>query len=185
MSREVDWISSDQEALGWAFGCLQASFHERLRSMNLTKLWPVRWGMALWIALLAIDTLAYAGTTLVYKLGLYPPAGHWNPPLLEATPVWEPILTLVVGVTFLMAIVLVLKRSRVALEAVVAPLAIALVLFAVRFSRPESGYLHSLSIAYQTSHYALIWPTVGLVITILICLLLWHDRQRAILGEDA
>jgi hypothetical protein len=179
MSREVDEIPSDREALRWALGCLQTSCHERLKSMRLTSWWPVRWGMALWIALLAVDTLFYAGITLTYKSGLF--TEHYpyprNVPLLEVTPLWEPMLALVAGVVFLLAIVLILRCSRIALGAVVAPFAIMLLLFAVRFSRPESGYLQSLSIAYQQSHYALIWPIAGLAITIVICLALWHDSQ--------
>ena len=99
--------------------------------------------------------------------------------LLEVTPLWEPMLALVSGVVFLLAIVLILKRSRVAFETVVAPFAITLLLFAVRLSRPESGDLQSLSVAYQKSHYALIWPILGLAITILICLALWQDRQTS------
>jgi hypothetical protein len=83
---------------------------------------------------------------------------------------------------FLLAIVLILRRSRVALGAVVAPFIINLLLFAVRFSRPESGYLQSLSAAYQKSHFALIWPIMGLAITILICLALWHDRRTPVPG---
>ena len=135
--------------------------------------------MALWIALLAIDALFYAGITLAYKLGLY--TEHYpypqNVPLLEVTPLWEPLLTLVAGVVLLLAIVLILRRSRVAFGAVVAPFAIMLLQFAVRFSRPESGYLESLSAAYQGSHFALVWPIAGLALTIFICLALWHDRQ--------
>ena len=179
MSREVDEIPSEREALRWALGCLQASCHERLKSMRLTSWWPVRWGMALWIALLAIDALFYAGITLTYKLGLFtePYPYPQNVPLLEVTPLWEPLLTLVAGVVLLLAIVLILRRSRVAFGAVVAPFAIMLLQFAVRFSRPESGYLQSLSIAYQKSPFAMIWPIAGLAITILICLALWHDRR--------
>lgn len=183
MSREVDEIPSDREALRWSLGCLQASCHERLRSMKLTSWWPVRWGMALWIAVLAVDTLFYTGITLTYKLGLF--TEHYpyprNVPLLEVTPLWEPMLALVEGVVFLLAIVLILRRSRFALGAVVAPFTITLLLFAVRFNRPESGYLQSLSIAYQQSHFALIWPIAGLAITILICLALWRDSQAAAL----
>jgi hypothetical protein len=179
MSREVDEIPSDREALRWALGCLQASCHERLKSMRLTSWWPVRWGMALWIALLAVDTLFYAGITLAYKLGLF--TEHYpyprNVPLLEVTPLWDPMLALVAGVVFLLAIVLILRRSRVALGAVAAPFAIMLLLFAVRCGRPESDILQSLSIAYQQSPYALIWPILGLAITILICLALWQDRR--------
>ena len=179
MSREADEIPDDREALGWALGCLQASCHERLRSMRLTSWWPVRWGMALWIALLALDALAYAGFTLNYKLGLstehypYPP----NVPLLDVTPLWDPILTLVAGVVLLLAVVLILRRKRTALEAVVAPFVVMLLLFAVRFSRPESGILQSLSTGYQKSTFAMIWPIAGLAITILICLALWQDRR--------
>src|SRR6266699_1147296 len=149
MCREVEEIPSDREALRWALGCLQASCHERLKSMRLTEFWAVRWGMALWISLLAIDALFYAGITLTYKLGLFtePYAYPQNVPLLEVTPLWEPLLTLVAGVVLLLAIVLILRRSRVAFGAVVAPFAIMLLQFAVRFSRPESGYLQSLSIA--------------------------------------
>jgi len=186
MSREVDEIPSEREALRWALGCVQVSCHERLKSMRLTIWWLVRWGMALWIALLAIDSLAYAGTTLTYKLqawraipilGLLREHYHWNVPLLEVTPLWWPLLSLVAGVVFLLAIVLILRRSRVAFGVVVAPFAIILLQFAVRLSRPESGDLQNLAIAYQKSPFALIWPITGLAITILICLALWHDRR--------
>jgi hypothetical protein len=179
MSSEVEEIPSEREALSWSLGCLQASCHERFRSMKPTNWWPVRWAMALWIALLAVETLFSAGITLTYKLGFF--TEHFpyprNVQLLEVTPLWEPILALVSGVGFLLAIVLVLKRSRVAVGAVVTPFAITLVLFAVRLSRPESGDLQALAIAYQKSQYFLIWPILGLAITILICLALWQDRQ--------
>ena len=152
--------------------------------MRPTEFRAVRWGMALWISLLAIDTLFYAGITLAYKLGLY--TEHYpypqNIPLIEVTPLWEPTLALMAGAVFLLAIVLVLKRSRVALGAVAAPFFITLFLFAVRFTRPESGYLQSLSAAYEESHFALIWPIVGLTITMLICLALWHDRRTLVPG---
>ena len=181
MSREVDEIPSAREALGWSLGCLQASCHERLKSMQPTNWWPVRWAMALWIALLAIETLFSAGSSLTYKLGLFTESFPFprNVQLLEVTPLWEPMLALVSGVVFLLAIVLILKRSRIAFGAVAAPFAITLLLFAVRLSRPESGDLQALSVAYQKSHYALIWPILGLAITILICLALWQDRQAS------
>jgi len=179
MSREVDEIPSNREALTWALGCLQASCHERLKSIRPTNFWPVRWGMALWVALLAVDTLFYAGITLAYKLGLF--TEHYpypeNVPSLEVTPLWDPMLCLLTGGVFLWAIVLILRRSRLALQAVVVPFVVSLLLFAIRLVRPESGYLESLSIAYQKSHYALMWPIAGLTFTILICLALWRDRQ--------
>ena len=91
----------------------------------------------------------------------------------------DPVLTLVSGVVFLSAIVLILKRNRIALGAVVAPFVINLLLIAIRFSRPESGFVQSLSFAYQKSQFVLIWPILGLAITILICLALWQDGQPA------
>jgi hypothetical protein len=179
MSREVDEIPGDREALMWAFGCLQTSCHARLKSIRPTNFGPVRWGMALWVALLAVDTLFYAGFTLAYKLGVF--TGHYpdprNIPRLEVTPLWDPVLALLSGVVFLWAMVLILRRSRLALQAVVAPFAVSLFLFASRLVRPESGDLESLSIAYQKSHYALMWPIAGLTFTILMCVALWRDRQ--------
>jgi hypothetical protein len=179
MSSEVEEIPSEREALWWSLGCLQASCHERLKSMNPTNWWPVRWGMALWIALLAVEILFFCR--------YHPDLQTWTfhrtfsvsseCPVAGGHTIWEPMLALVSGVVFLLAIVLILKRSRVAFGAVVAPFAITLLLFAVRFSRPESGDLQSLSIAYQKSHYALIWPILGLAVTILICLALWRDRR--------
>jgi hypothetical protein len=179
MSREADEIPEDLAALRWALGCLQVCCRERLKSMRLISWWPIRWGMALWIALVALDALAYAGFTLNYKLGLsaqhypYPPNG----PLLEVTPLWDPILTLAAGAVLLLAVVLILRRNRAALEAVVGPFVLMLLLFAVRFSRPESGILQSLSATYQKSPFAVIWPIAGLSITILICFALWQDRR--------
>lgn len=180
MSREVDEIPSDREALKWALGCLQTSCHERFKSMRPTNFWPVRWAMALWIALLAVDTLFYAGRALTYKLGLFTeqyPYPHSFLSSLEVTPLWDPMLALGAGLAFLCAIALILRRSPIALQTVVAPFVIVLLLFALRLSRPESEQLQSLSIAYQKSHYFLIWPIAGLALTILICLALWHDRQ--------
>ena len=147
--------------------------------MRPTDFWLIRWGMALWVALVAFDALSYAGFTLNYKLGFstaqypYPP----NIPLLDVTPLWDPILTLVAGVLLLLAVVLILRRKRVALEAVATPFVVLLSLFAIRVSRPESGILQSLSAVYQKSPFEMIWPTAGLSITILICLVLWRDRR--------
>jgi hypothetical protein len=179
MCSEAEEIQSEREALRWSLGCLQASCHERLKSMQPTSWWPVRWAMALWVALLAVEFLASAGITLACKLGFLTEHSAFplNVPLLKGTPVWEPILALAAGVGFLLAIILILKRSRVAVGAVLASFALALLLFALRLSRPESGDLQALSIAYQKSPDALLWPVLGLTITILICLALWQDRR--------
>ncbi|HEU4603997.1 MAG TPA: hypothetical protein VFS24_18630, partial [Steroidobacteraceae bacterium] len=100
-----------------------------------------------------------------------------NVPLIEVTPLWEPALDLMAGLIFVSAVVLILRRSRMALGAVVAPFVITLLLFLIRFGRTESGYAESLSAAYQRSHWAMVWPMVGLAIMIVICLALWNDKR--------
>jgi hypothetical protein len=173
MSREVDEIPSERDAVIWALGCVLASCHERFISMKPSSWWPVRLGMALWIALLAAEMLAYSVITLGNKLNLF--TEHL--PLLEVTPLWESVLAVVTAVSFLLAIVLILRRSRAAFGAVVVPSVMMLLAFAIRVSRPESGILQNLSMAYRRSHYFLIWPIAGLAITIFICLALWNDSQ--------
>jgi hypothetical protein len=79
----------------------------------------------------------------------------------------------------LVAVVLILRRKRVALEAVVAPSVVLLLLFAVRVSRPESRILQSLSGVYHKSPSEMMWPITGLAIMILTCLALWQDRRSA------
>lgn len=142
--------------------------------MKPASWWPVRLGMALWIALLASEMFAYSVITLANKLQLF--TDHL--PLLEVTPLWESVLAVATAVSFLLAIVLILlRRSRAGFGAVVVPCAMMLLDFALRISRPESGILQNLSMAYHRSHYFLIWPIAGLAITILICLALWNDSQ--------
>ncbi|HEY6620489.1 MAG TPA: hypothetical protein VIY68_13145 [Steroidobacteraceae bacterium] len=141
--------------------------------MNPSSWWPVRLGMALWIALLALEMFAYSVITLANKLRLF--SAHL--PLLEVTPLWESVLAVVTAVSFLLAAVLILRHSRAAFGAVVVPCAMMLLGFAHRASRPESGILQNISMAYHRSHYFLIWPIAGLAMTMLICLMLWHDRR--------
>jgi len=64
----------------------------------------------------------------------------------------------VAGVLLLLAVVLILRRKRVALEAVATPFVVLLSLFAIRVSRPESGILQSLSAVYQKSPFEMICP---------------------------
>ena len=175
MSREVDEIPNERDAVMWALGCVLASCHERFTSMKPSSWWPVRLGMALWIAILATEMIAYSLITLANKLQLF--TDHL--PLLEATPLWESVLAVVTAASFLLAIVLILRRSRAAFGAVVVPCAMMLLGFAIRVSRPDSGILQSLSTAYHRSHYFLVWPIIGLAMTMLICLTLWHDRRAA------
>src|SRR5580704_6323048 len=58
MSREVDEIPNERDAVMWALGCVLASCHERFTSMKPSSWWPVRLGMALWIAILATEMIA-------------------------------------------------------------------------------------------------------------------------------
>jgi hypothetical protein len=179
MSREVDEIPSEREALMWTLGCLQASCHERLKSMRLTTWWPVRSAMALWIALVAARPFVHSVTTLAYKLRLFTEhvPNSPNVQLLQVVPLWDPMLALVVGVVSLLAIVLILRRSRLAFVAIVATLSILLLRFVVEISLPESEWNLRGLIAYQKSPFAFNWPIASWAITLLICLALWHDRR--------
>ena len=182
MSREVDEMPSDREALRWALGCLQTSCYERWKSMNLTSRLPVRfvrWGMALWVALLAVEMFAFGSIILDYKLGLglFGLARYPRNPMLDATPLWEPILALGMGVAFLSATVLILKRSRVAFWVTVAPFAFVPLLFTGRLRLPYPGMPQSLSPVNQNLLFEMILLIAALAITIRICRALWHDRQ--------
>ena len=176
MSREVDEITSERDAAMWALGCVRASCYERFISMKPSSWWPVRIGMALWIALLATEMFAYSVITLANKLQLF--TDHL--PLLEVTPLWESVLAVVTAVSLLFSIVLILRRSRAAFSAFVVPCAMMLSSFALRAGRPESGVLQNLSMAHHRSHYFLVWPIVGLAMTMLICLTLWHERRAPV-----
>ena len=173
MSREVDEIPNERDAVMWALGCVRASCHERFISMKPASWWPVRLGMALWIALLASEMLAYSLIMLANKLRLF--TEHL--PLLAVPPLRESVLAGITAVSFLLAMVLILRRSRAAFWVVVVSCAMMLSGFALRVSRPESGVLQNLSLAYHRSHAFLRWPMLGLAMTMLICLTLWHDRR--------
>jgi hypothetical protein len=184
MRREVDEIPSDREALWWALGCLQTSCYERLKSLKLTSRLPVRfvrWGMALWVALLAVEMFAFGSIILDYKLGLglFGLARYPRNLMLDVTPLWEPILALGMGVAFLSATVLVLKRSRVAFWATVAPFAFVPLLFTGRLRLPDSGMPQSLTPVNQKLQFEVILLIAALAITIRICRALWQDRGTA------
>jgi hypothetical protein len=175
MSREVDVIPSERDALMWALGCVRASCHERFISMKPSSWLPVRIGMALWISLLATEMFAYSIITLGNRLRVF--TEHL--PILEVTPLWESALAVITAVSFLPAIVLILRRSRAAFAALVVPCVMMLLGFAIRVIRPDSEILQSLSMAYHRSHYFLVWPIMGLAMTMLICLTLWHGARAA------
>lgn len=182
MSREVDETPSDREALRWALGCLQTSCYERLKYMELTSRLPVRfvrWVMALWVALLAVEMFAFGSVILDYKLGLglLGLARYPRNPMLDVTPLWEPVLALGMGVAFLSATVLILRRSRVAFWVTVAPFALVPLLFTGRLRLPDSGMPQSLTPLDQKSLFGFVFLMAALTITIRICRALWQDRR--------
>lgn len=150
--------------------------------MKLTSPLPdrfVRCGMALWLALLAVEMFAFGSVILDYKLGLGLIGLARNPrnPMLDATPLWEPILALGMGVAFLSATVLILRRSRVAFWVTVAPCALVPLLFAGRLRLPDSGVPQSLTSLNQKWLFGMILLIAAFAITIRICRALWQDRQ--------
>jgi hypothetical protein len=150
--------------------------------MKLTSGWPVRWGMALWVALLAVEMFAFGSVVLDYKLGLgLFKLPHYRNPMLDVTPLWEPILALGMGVAFLSAIVLILKRSRVAFWVTVTPFAFIPLLFTGRLRLPDSCMPQCLTPLNQDSLLGFMFLIAGLAITILIGRALWQDRRTSTL----
>jgi hypothetical protein len=150
--------------------------------MKLTRSLPVRfvrWGMALWIALLAVEMFSFGSVILDYKLGLglFGLARYPRTPLLDVTPLWEPILALSMGVAFLAASVLILRRNRSAFWVTVTPFAFLPFLFTGRLRLPDSCMPQCLTPLNQSSVYGLVVLIAALAITIRICRALWQDRR--------
>jgi hypothetical protein len=147
--------------------------------MKLTSRLPVRfvrWGMALWVALLAVEMFAFGSIVLDYKLGLGL-FGLARNPMLDVTPLWEPILALGMGVAFLSATVLILRRSRVAFWVTVSPIAFIPLLFTGRLRLPDSCMPQCVTPFNQKSLFGILFLIAVLAITIRICRALSQDRR--------
>jgi hypothetical protein len=121
MQNELEAIADDQVALRWATGCLIAGYSERLN--GLLQTWYARSAVSCLIALLAIREffaplliLAYRMhyTELAHFLGLRTAGDDYRRliPVMDATPPWLPVLWVVAGLLFLIALWRMLRRSE-------------------------------------------------------------------------
>jgi hypothetical protein len=119
MQNELQAIDDDHVALRWACGCVIAGYSERINVMLQT--WYARSALACLIALLALreffaPLLIFAYRTqnlgLARFLGLRTAGDDYRRliPVMDATPVWLPLLWVAAGVLFLMALWRMLRR---------------------------------------------------------------------------
>jgi hypothetical protein len=119
MLNELQAIDDDRVALRWAVGCVIAGYWERTNAMLQT--WYVRSAMACLIALLALREFfapllifAYRSQNLelAHFLGLRTAGDDYRRliPVMDATPVWLPLLWVAAGMFFLMALWRMLRR---------------------------------------------------------------------------
>jgi len=120
MQNELEAIADDGVALRWAVGCVIAGYSERLNILLQT--WFARAGLACLIALLAAreffaPLLIFAYRTqyfgLAHFLGLRTAGDDYRRliPVMDATPVWLPLLWVAAGLLFLMALWRMLRRA--------------------------------------------------------------------------
>jgi hypothetical protein len=121
MQNELEAIADDRVALGWATGCLVAGYGERANRMLQT--WYLRLAVAGLITLLALREffapllifawrMHYLG--LAHFLGLRTAGDDYRRliPVMDATPAWLPVLWVVSGLLFLIALCRMLRRSE-------------------------------------------------------------------------
>ncbi|HUX73015.1 MAG TPA: hypothetical protein VMV25_03875 [Steroidobacteraceae bacterium] len=184
MSEEIRNISDDHEALRWSLGCLQAGYSERMQIIRLLDFWIVRCGLAFWIALQALSGIFDGIFVLSYKfhalgitqfLGLRTEGDDYRRfiPLMNGTPVWGSIASLLASALYLAALVQVLRRRRSATGLFFAGLVLSVGLWVKTLATPAVE-------AFSPAHLkrdALLY-----VITALLGLLLWEGgkapRQR-------
>lgn len=156
MAAEQLCIQSNVEALRWATGCLCASLITQLRDGALLSYRLVRWGIALWAAYQAENTLCTALVLISYKLhihGLAAFVARWcagddlSPlyPVFNAVSGWEVGLALVATALYGMAALLLLRGPTYAARTFVIALGICCGLWLYELSKPVYFDAFSLS----------------------------------------
>lgn len=114
MLHEIDHIEEDRPALSWAFGCVLASYSERVGAMDVFRSIIARSVLAAMIAFEALRAFFAPIMALSYRLrdtGLAERLGGFTPgddyrrfiPLMDATPLWLLCFGIGSGVIFLVA----------------------------------------------------------------------------------
>jgi len=147
MAAEQSCIENNIEALRWAASCLYASLLTQLRDGALLGHRLVRWGIALWAAYQAEDTLCTTLVLISYKLhnhGLATFVARWCAgddlrslyPVLDAASAWEVCPALVATVLYVVAALLLLRRHSHAARAFVLALGIGCGLWLYELAKP-------------------------------------------------
>jgi hypothetical protein len=180
MREEIRHISNDREALSWSLGCLRASCSERMRKMTLLDLWIVRCAMVVWIALQVWSGVFDGILILSYKfhalgvtefLGLRTEGDDYRRfvPLMDVTPVWKPVGSLLASLSYFAALIQVLRRRRSATGLFFAGLALSVGLWVDTLATPGS------SEAFSSAH--LRRDALMYAITTLLGMLLWEGNK--------
>lgn len=147
MAAEQPCLQSDAEALRWAAGCLYVSLLTGLRDGTLLTHRLVRWGIALWAAYQAENTLCTTLVLISYKLpvhGLTAFVARWCAgddlrtlyPVLDAVSAWEIGLALVATALYGAAALLLLMCRFHAARIFVVALGICCGLWLYELSKP-------------------------------------------------
>jgi hypothetical protein len=194
MQREQDEIAQDREALFWAFGCLFASYSERIRAMNLVDAVAVRALLIVFIAVEALSNLFATVATIAYKtgrlgvvgaMGGQMPGDDYRPfiPLMNAIPWWVHALWVTAAMFYVVSAGLLVTRHRAtAFPAFLTGFALALVAkFASGIVIAEAG-LQPVASPAGTLTGRLIQAVPEFILPlaiVLVLFLLWRSRTSA------
>lgn len=123
MRQEFLAIRDDREALHWAFGCLWASYMERMMSLPFLQSLPVRMLLGLMVLWQAFSSCFASILTAFYKFGMLDAAealGRSTPgddyrnfiPLMEAVPLSVHVAYVMAGLAFLATLAALLTRHH-------------------------------------------------------------------------
>jgi hypothetical protein len=181
MQNELQAIEDDREALRWAIGCVMAGYRER--SHALLQAWYARLGLACLIGLLALREFFAPVLIFAYRmkywglahfLGLRTAGDDYRRliPVMDATPAWLPVLWIVAGLFYLVALWRMLRRAQGSTA-----------LFFSAFGLDLAGIWAIQSIQASTGVVITPNPVVraaGVGLTFLAGLLLWQMTRKTI-----
>ena len=123
MRQETDSISDDRQALGWALGCVFASYAERIEAMNFVDTALVRGVLVFFIVLEAWSNFFATIATVSYRSGHLGviramsgmmPGDDYRPfiPLMNTIPWWDHALWVSAALFYFAAAALLFTRRR-------------------------------------------------------------------------
>ena len=123
MQQETDAIGDDRQALGWALGCVFASYAERIEAMNFVDTAFVRGVLVFFIVLEAWSNFFATIATVSYRTGHLSviramsgmmPGDDYHPfiPLMNTIPWWDHALWVSAALFYFAAAALLVTRRR-------------------------------------------------------------------------